>query len=102
MISAKKRQVIESLVQEILAQFPRIELDGVWDKGDGSVGIRLWCSGSDAWKVSETFAWKKIEILEKHGYDIFLMPFDRAANGRSPRRRTRLPTGVGTVKAAVA
>lgn len=100
MISAKKRRVIEELVQEILAKFPRIEYDGLWDKGDGSVGVQLWCSGSDCWKVSETFADRKLEILEKYGYDVFFLPFDRATNGRRAPRRSRRKQPAGAVSTA--
>jgi hypothetical protein len=76
-MNMRQKKIVEKVVKEVLKNFPDVVYDGIWEKGDGSLGIRIITYEDNGFDISEAITPMLMEVFEEEGYDIFVMPLER-------------------------
>ena len=83
-MNMRQKKIVEKVVKEVLKKFPDAVYDGIWEKGDGSLGIRIITYEDNGFDISEAVTPMLMEVFEEEGYDIFVMPLERVGKKNIP------------------
>ena len=83
-MNMRQKKIVEKVVKKVLKKFPNVVYDGIWEKGDGSLGIRIITYEDNGFDISGVVTPMLMRVFEEEGYDIFVMPLERVGKKNVP------------------
>ena len=80
----RQKKIVEKVVKQVLNKFPNVVFDGIWEKGDVSLGIRIITYEDNGFDISGVVTPMLMKVFEEEGYDIFVMPLERVGKKNGP------------------